>query len=87
MPWAQKLEDYITLFQVLLVPTREVTGLGTSPFFYFVGQGMLREVMICIKVGCDIRVTGSYELIKEVNALHIACMKGQEKLLELLMET
>ena len=37
VPWPQKLEAYISLFQILLVPTREVVGLGTSPFFYFVG--------------------------------------------------
>ena len=32
--------------------------------------------MICIKVGSDITLKGSFELLKEANALHIACMKG-----------
>ena len=87
LPWAQKLERYITLYQIMLVPTRDVAGMGTSPFFYFIGQGMIREVMVCIKVGCEVTDQGSYENLREANALHVACLKGQLKLLELLLET
>ena len=87
-PWTERLEHFITLFQVLLVPTKVISlGLGTSPFLHFVGLGRIKEVMVCVKLGCDLTARGNFELLQDVNALHVVSYKGHLKLFELLMET
>ena len=49
---------------------------------------MIKEVMICIKLGCDLSGKGDYEdKISGASALHVAALYGQDKIFELLLET
>ena len=52
-PWIDKLERWVVLFQLILAPTDAMATLDT-PFHFFVDNGMIREVMVCIKQGCDL---------------------------------
>ena len=48
MPWQERLEMYIFLYQAV-IPPDQMLPLGTSAYHFFASQGMMRELMVCIK--------------------------------------
>ena len=58
-PWIDKLERWVVLFQLILAPTDVMDTLDT-PFHFFIDNDMIREVMVCIKQGCDLKKTIEY---------------------------
>ena len=37
-----------------------IEDLQYSPFFYFISIGAIKEIMICIKLGCDLKVVQDF---------------------------
>ena len=52
------MQVYVTLFMLALVPTQTIKMFNTSPLFFFVANGLIKEVLLCIKLGCDISAKG-----------------------------
>ena len=76
--WLEKADAWLPLFQLLIVPTNNLEPLGTSPFFDFIERGLIKEVMIVIKLGCDLTTQAQHQLSLDTQptarttALHVA---------------
>ena len=77
----------------MIVPVTFVPQLGTCPFFDIIAKGLIKEVMIVIKLNCELAIKADYQALEEkevmtgTTAIHIASNTSHMNILDLLMET
>ena len=79
---------YIFLYQAV-IPPDQMLPLGTSAYHFFASQGMIRELMVCIKQGIDLntKTPSSMEERPAASALHLAAKNARTQVCALLLET